>query len=197
MDKKLQKGMYGFHNKKKKNEIIKTVIFFGITLAIYFTGLIHTGSNKNLLTIVAIVGVLPASKAAVSMFMFVRYKAAPLELHEKLQQLREKEQEQISGLLLYDLIFVLNEKVVKTDCIYLNDTSVIVYVENTAMLDADISKYLKNFLSNQGKGNLGVKVCRTQKAFLEQVKTRMHMEMDEKAQENQKKIRDMLFGFSM
>ncbi len=204
--KKLQKGMYGFHNKKRRYEVIKTIIFFGIALAVYFTGLLHTGTNKNLLTIVAIVGVLPASKSAVNMIMFVRFKGVSEALHDQIKSIGAGEmpdkKDALSlntarGLVLYDLIFVLNEKVVKTDCIYVRDTSLVVYTEQSAMNDSDISKYLKHFLANHGKGSASVKVCKTQKAFIEQVKSRMNSEISDEALENQNKLRDMLFGFSM
>lgn len=204
--KKLQKGMYGFLNKKKKHEIMKTIVFFGIALAVYFLGLWQSGTNKNLLTIVSIVGMLPASKAAVSMIMFVRYKVVSEHMYMQLEDINLSTNqneanpftyEKCNGLVLFDLIFVLNEKVVKTDCIFVKDTSLTVFTVNSQMPDNEISKYLKNFLANQGKGNVSVKVCKTEKAFLEQVKSRMNNEVSENAVENQHKIRDMLFGFSM
>lgn len=193
--KKLEKGMYGFHAQKKKSEIIKTIVLFGIALAVYFTGLLHTGTNKNLLTVVAIVGMLPASKSAVSMLMFVRYKAAAASLHEQLEKCGNSME--ACGVRLYDLIFVLNEKVVKTDCVFVLDTAVTVYTANTQMPENELSKYLKNFLSNHGKGNCTVKTYKTEKAFLEHIKSRIPKEQDEKAVENQTKIKDMLLGFSM
>lgn len=204
--KKLQKGMYGFHNKKRRYEVIKTIIFFGIALAVYFTGLLHTGTNKNLLTIVAIVGVLPASKSAVNMIMFVRFKGVSEALYKQIEGMDADEVpdkkdalalQSSQGIVLYDLIFVLNEKVVKTDCIYVKDTSLVVYTEQSSMNESEISKYLKNFLANHGKGSVSVKVCKTQKAFIEQIKRHMNSEISAEVIENQNKLRDMLFGFSM
>lgn len=204
--KKLEKGMYGFHNKKKTHEIIKTILFFGIALAVYFTGLLHTGTNQNLLTIVAIVGVLPASKSAVNMLMFVRYRQSSAELHRLLCEadagasqadICQAEQELCKGIVLYDLIFVLNEKVVKTDCIYIKDTFLTVYTAQDKMPKQDISRCLRNFLANHGKGKVSVKVCTKEEEFLEQVKSRMYDEVTKQTADLQSDIRDMLFGFSM
>lgn len=188
--KKLQKGMYGFLNKRKIREVIKTVALFGISLAIYFTGLIQTGSNENLLTILAVVGMLPASKAAVSMIMVLRYKAVHAALPEHIGPVT-------AGTVLYDLIFVLNEKVVKTDCIYLHESSIVVYTENSKMEDKDISRYLKAFFSNHGKGNVSVKVCKTEKAFLEQLKSRMSTLSEEEIRKQEEEIQELLLAFSM
>ncbi|MCI8372022.1 MAG: hypothetical protein HFI75_06450 [Lachnospiraceae bacterium] len=196
MEKKhLQKGMYGFHAYKKKTEIIKTLILFGIALAVYFTGLLHTKTNKNLLTVVAIVGMLPASKSAVSMLMFLRFKSAAASLHDQLTDYWKQSGKQ--GILLYDLILVIKEKVVKTDCIWIQNTTVLVYTVNTQLSQQDISKELKNFLSNHGKGGCTIKVCKTEKTFLEFLKNHSAEEPEEQAVQNQEKIREMLLGYSM
>ena len=74
MKEKYTKGDYLYLQNKKKKEIIKTVVFFGISAALYIAGYITTGSNKNYLTIVAVLGCLPASKSAVSMIMNLKVK---------------------------------------------------------------------------------------------------------------------------
>ena len=68
------KGQYGYLKRQMKRELIKTFILFGISLSLYFAGRITTGTNKNLLTIVAVLGFLPASQFAVRSIMFMRAK---------------------------------------------------------------------------------------------------------------------------
>ena len=60
---------------------------FGISLAIYLAGYLTVHSNKNLLTIVAVLGCLPASKSAVSMIMFLRAKGCSEALKAKIDGL--------------------------------------------------------------------------------------------------------------
>lgn len=193
MDKKnLKKGDYAYLGKKKKAEVIKTIIFFGIALAVFLTGYLHTGTRNNLLTIVAILGVLPASKSAVSMIMFLRYKPAEEQVYGQLQEY------QGHGVILYDLIFVLNQQAVKSECVVIAGMELVVYTKNTKLSEGDISKQLKNFLSNQGKGNCAVKVCKGEKAFLEQAKSRLaKAERNEDAVQKECEIRDKLLAFSM
>lgn len=71
---KIPKGEKGYLEYQKKNTVIRTLILFSLSLAIFFTGLISTGQKDNLLTIVAVLGCLPASRSAVSMIMVLRYK---------------------------------------------------------------------------------------------------------------------------
>ena len=73
--KKTEKGMPGYLNYKRKIEIIRTLAYFGIVIAILLLGYFQTGTKLNLLTVVAIVGCLPASKALVGVitrFLIVR-----------------------------------------------------------------------------------------------------------------------------
>ena len=74
MKSKYTKGDYFYLQHKKKTETFKTIVFFGISALLYLAGYISTGSNKNYLTIVAVLGCLPASKSAVSMIMNLKVK---------------------------------------------------------------------------------------------------------------------------
>ena len=69
---------------QRKLEIAKTAVLFCLSLAVYLSGLLTTGTNKNLLTIVAVLGCLPASRSAVGMIMFLRAKGCSEELHERI-----------------------------------------------------------------------------------------------------------------
>ena len=57
------KGSYLYLDTQKKYEIARTIIYFAISFAIFFAGYSLTGTKKNLLTIVAVLGMLPASKS--------------------------------------------------------------------------------------------------------------------------------------
>lgn len=52
--KKIQKGKPGYLNYKRKVEILRTVIYFAIVLAIFALGYWQTHTRLNLLTVVAI-----------------------------------------------------------------------------------------------------------------------------------------------
>ena len=54
--KKVQKGMPGYLNYKKKAEIFRTVIYFGIVILIFLLGYSQTHTRLNMLTVVAVLG---------------------------------------------------------------------------------------------------------------------------------------------
>lgn len=189
---KLQKGMYGFLSKKKRMEIVKTVVLFAVALAVFFLGWMHTKTKQNMLSIVAVLGMLPASKSAVNMIMFLRYKPAEESLAGQLRAFEE------NAWLLYDLIFVFQEKLIKTDCIFVHNMEICVYTQHKKMTEQALVKQFKNFLSNHGKGNYAVHVVKSEEKFVKQVKKRMlDDEKGERNKEQEDKIKDMLFGFSL
>ena len=68
---KSKKGDAGFIRRQKRNIIAKTVLEFGIVAALLVLGITQTGDRMNLLTIVAVLGCLPASKALVGTIMIL------------------------------------------------------------------------------------------------------------------------------
>lgn len=98
------KGTSGYLRTQKNYEILRTVLYFAISLSLFIAGWVTTGCRENLLTIVAVLGCLPACKSLVEMFMFLRYKGC-----------NEQDAAQIAahtdGLTgLYDMVFTSYEK---------------------------------------------------------------------------------------
>ena len=69
------KGEMNYINTQKKYEIIRTILYFSVSLILFIAGYVTTKTKLNVLTIVAILGCLPASKSAVNMIMFLKYKS--------------------------------------------------------------------------------------------------------------------------
>ena len=72
---KVKKGEVGYIDSHKKKVIIKCITEFGISIAIFVLGILQTKSRLNLLTLVAILGCLPASKALVEVIMILPHKS--------------------------------------------------------------------------------------------------------------------------
>lgn len=79
------KGTRNYIDTQKKYEIMRTVLYFGISLALFISGYIATKSRMNLLTIVAVLGCLPASKSLVGMVMYLRYHSCSKENADKIE----------------------------------------------------------------------------------------------------------------
>ena len=81
------KGTRGYLRTQKTYEILRTVLYFAISLSLFIAGWVSTGSRENLLTIVAVLGCLPACKSLVEMFMFLRYRGCDEQVAAKIAAL--------------------------------------------------------------------------------------------------------------
>lgn len=93
------KGKRNYLNTQKKYEILRTVIYFAISISLFVAGYVQTKSRANLLSIVAILGCLPASKSTVSAIMFLRFKSCGAQTADEIER-------HAQGLsCLYDMVF--------------------------------------------------------------------------------------------
>ena len=71
---KEKKGYYGYVKKERMKRLGVTVLLFGIPLLLFITGYLTTKTTKNLFTVIAVVGCLPACKALVGLIMILLVK---------------------------------------------------------------------------------------------------------------------------
>ena len=81
---KYEKGTPGYLREKLKIEILRTVVYFAIVIAVFLLGYSQTHSKKNLLTVVAVVGCLPACKALVGVITRIPYKTVDPALPDEI-----------------------------------------------------------------------------------------------------------------
>ncbi len=98
------KGCRNYIKTQKKYEILRTVLYFGISLSLFIAGYVATKERINLLTVVAILGCLPASKSAVGMIMYLRFQGCSQEHADKI----EAHIGDLQGL--FDMVFTSYDK---------------------------------------------------------------------------------------
>lgn len=165
--KKIGKGEYGYINRQKIYTIVRTVILFALALGIYAIGYYNTGSNKNLLTIVAILGLLPASKSCVNMIMFLRFKSLDEALYSEFTDLTGRNDE---AELLFENVLTTTEKSYYLPAIYYKNHTIVSYCENkNSEACAIVEKHLKEAMKIE-KIEVTVKVFKDKAQFVERVK---------------------------
>ncbi len=98
------KGNFGYLKAKRFQVLIRTILYFAIALALFIAGYVTTGTRKNLLTVVAVLGCLPACKSMVQLIMLFRAKGCSEEDHRILARLEGR----LVGM--YDLYFTSYQK---------------------------------------------------------------------------------------
>lgn len=102
------KGKRDYIDTQKSYEISRTLLYFALSATLFLLGYFATATKVNLLTIVAVLGCLPACKSAVEMIMYLRYKSCGKDNADIISSVTDSLE---SGMLcLYDMVFTSYEK---------------------------------------------------------------------------------------
>lgn len=175
-NKKYPKGTYGYVDARKKIELIWSAIYFALPIGLFLIGLISTKTRINLLTVVAIVSVLPAAKKLTTTIMLCRFRTGSQSFYEKAQAATGK------LTAAYDLALTTYDNKLYINAVVLTGHNVILYSETQKDNQSYFEKFLKDILSNNSHGSYTVKLFTDEAQFLNRVKG-----MAENFQEENKK----------
>lgn len=188
LDKK--KGTFGYIAHRKKAEVIKTVIMFLIPLSLFLAGLVATKSRLNVLTIVAVLGMLPASKSAVLMIMYLKGHGISQEDHALYAPYTE-------GLVCsYDNIFTTYEKTYEIPALVVRGGNVCGISAQKYEKIHDLEKHIENCVRQEGY-SVNVKFFDKKEAFLERLKSISELSETEKEAASDIAVRQVLFDISL
>lgn len=172
------KGTKGYLNSQKKYEVARTIIYFGISLSLYIAGYVTTKSNLNLLTIVAVLGCLPACKSLVGMIMFLRFHSLSQDIAGDIEKHSE-------GLFnLYDMVFTTYDKNFIIGHMVLRGNTVIGYACPQKKFDeAVLNKHLTDTLALDGISGITFKFFEDKSKYLQRMEQLKSLEDNEKLNE--------------
>ena len=129
-----------------------------ISVALYFAGIKATGSNKNALTYVAILGCLPAAKFMVNFVLFMKAKGCSDALMDKLVKAGFKG--------FYDLYFTTYKKNFQVSAAYYRKGTLIGITEDENCDTAACEEHLATSLKTAGF-EVTVKIFKDADKFME------------------------------
>lgn len=149
---KIIKGDRDYLKKKRNRVIITTIIFFAISIAIFAVGYITTGTKRNLLTVVAILGCLPSCKSAVSMIMYIKAKGCSLSKADMIAG--------ISGdfIGMYDMYFTSYDKNFAISHMIVNKKVLICFYEDQKFNKDAFKEHIETMMKRAGHSNIVVSV---------------------------------------
>ncbi len=191
--KKIEKGTPGYLDYKKKVEIIRTIVYFLIVAAIFILGYVQTHTRLNLLTVVAILGCLPASKALVGVISRYPYASVDARIPGDL----EKRAAHLT--CVYDLIITSKEKIMPADCAVIFGTTVFGYTHNKKVDLNHLSKHVRDMMVQNRLSYSSVKFFNDYKAFMARVDGLESIAVvgSGDTEEEDAKIRALLLNLSM
>ena len=182
------KGTKNYLKTQRVYEIIRTILFFSISGALFAAGWISTGSRLNLLTIVAVLGILPASKALVSVIMFCRYQSLSETNAEKIEA-------HVQGLTcLYDMVFTGREKNYFVGHLTIKGNTVCGFTEQSKFDEQAFYQHLDQLIKVDSFKNVNVKVFTDLKKYIDRLDQMQALACDET---NTKGIADTLKSVSL
>ena len=155
----MKKGEKGYIAAQKKMTSIITAAMYCLAAGIYLLGFYTLHTNKNLWTVIAVLSILPASKWAVRMIMFLKTPSTDKTLYDELSDAAE-------GLpALYDLIFTTYEKTFTVRALVYGGGNICMYSEADEKSAGKLSEYIQKTVSGDRK-DLSVKIYNNKEAFL-------------------------------
>lgn len=146
------KGTRNYLKTQKKYEIMRTILYFFISLSLFAAGWLATKSRLNLLTVVAVLGCLPACKSAVGMIMFLRYQGCSEEAADKIKQ----HSQGLTGL--YDMVFTSYDKNFQVAHITVKGNTLCGYTQDNKFDEQAFYKHIDGILKADNYRDTSVKI---------------------------------------
>lgn len=174
--KKVRKGNFGYIAYQRKAALLRTILFFALSLAIYGIGIYSTGSNKNLLTVVAVLGLLPACKSAVNVIMFFRASGCSDEAKEAIENFDAS----LGGL--YDIYLTSYQKNYPLSHLVVKGNVICAFTEKTECDAQAGEKHIVQMLAQDGYKNMTVKIFSDRNKYIDRLGQLQNLKSEENKQ---------------
>lgn len=183
------KGSFGYIQNRRKFTALRTILYFALSISLYVAGYVTTGSNKNLLTIVAVLGCLPSCKSAVNFIIFLRAKGCSQELRDAV----EKFDTELTSF--YDLYFTSYQKNYQVSHMVLKGNVLCGITESEKCDVNEAQKHLEQMLSQEGIKNMTVKIFSDRRKYIDRLSQLVELETEEN--KNRDEIMNLLYSISL
>lgn len=167
------KGTRNYIDSQKKYELIRTFIFFFIPLSLFIAGYVTTKTKMNLLTIVAVVGLLPACKSLVSAIMFLKHRSLSEEFAAKIDVTQHELPQ------LYDMVFTTYDKTHVVNHMVIAGNTVCGFSEDKNFKEKEFNAHIQNVLKTDGFKNVSVKIFTDINKYTERLEQLKDLEINE------------------
>lgn len=190
---KIEKGQPGYIKARKTRYLMLAAAEFAIVIAVYVLGYLQTGSKANLLTIVAVVGCLPAAKMLVEFITMLPHKSIE---PDRYQEIEKKADLVIRG---YDMLITSTEKVMPLDAVVISGHVVCGYTSSPKTDETALARHIKNILKDHHFEKMTVKIFHDYSAFLARAEGMNNIAAVEKTgnRRKEKEILKIILNLSM
>mgnify|MGYP007033828630 CR=1 FL=1 len=184
------KGNFGYIRAKRLAVLIRTIVFFGISLSLFAAGCITTGKKENLLTIVAVLGCLPACKSMVNTVMLFRARGCSDQARDAIKPLEGR----LIGM--YDMYFTSYQKNFALSHMVVEGNLVLGYTESGGCDCTACQEHLQAMLRQGGFKDRTITISQSLSKYCEQLKNLNQM-TPSGSPEKDDEVRVVLYDISL
>lgn len=183
------KGAYGYLENRKIYTALRTVLFFLLCVSLYLAGYLTTGTNRNLLTVAAILGCLPACKSAVNFIMFFKARGCSAALHIKTAPYDK------SFDTMYDMYFTSYQKNYPISHMALKGGMLCGITEDPSCSCREAEKHLEQMLVQEGIKNVTVNIFSQDDKYVDRLSRLIDMQVED--HKDREGITNLLYDISI
>ena len=159
---KAKKGDFGYIRREKIKRLLTTLILFAIPLAAFVGGVLVTKTKNNIITVIALVGCLPACRSLVSTIMMWMQKTMDAAAYEKIRA-------HAGNLVMaYEMYLTTYEKSTFVESFAVCGNKVVGYSSRMEGSPQFVEQHVKKILKQNGY-KTDVKVMTELKPYLERL----------------------------
>ena len=145
-----EKGVYGDRARAKRQTLLLALGILAFIIIMFVTGLVRTGTRKNIFTLMAILSVLPFAKFASILSTLLPYKSMPEKEADRLMRAAGE------AAVVCDVVFATNKTVFPIDCALIEEGRILVYSPVKDKKLKLLEDSLKTFFKDQGYKHFAV-----------------------------------------
>lgn len=162
---KKRKGQFGYRNYQRRSRLCKVAVLVLFILAqLVARNFTDVQAIKNILTVMAVLTVLPAANLASPYVAAFPYRTPSQDFYEAVHPYEEKFK------ILYDLVITTRESVLPMDAIIVHPTGVYAYCVNKKVNAQNAEKSLNETFKEQ-RLDPNIKVIKEEQLFMKRLKS--------------------------
>lgn len=185
-----EKGQYGYRDFHRRAQAAKVLFGAAMILAqLLARNFTDNEAAKNILTVMAVLSVLPAANEAAPLLASWKYSTPSREFYGKVKEMENR------GMILYDLIVTSREQIMPMDAVMVHPAGVFAYCSGKKVDAKKGEKFLNDVFQSRGlDGN--VRVIKDECAFLKRIGS-LRPAMEAEDDKNAEHGGDLLKALSM
>ena len=156
------KGEFGYFRRARNRSLLITLLLFAIPVAAFLIAWAVNRSRMNIVTVVAIVGCLPACRSLVNFIMLAMRKPMDKRLYDEIRAHQGRLD------MRYEMYMTGYEKSAYIDAAAAAGRTVVAYIHDESASAEYLSEKIEKALSNAGYP-ADVKIMKNKKLFLERL----------------------------